>query len=344
MPPVHLNELLFPDRDVGFGRRIAELSEPESGPAADNLVSNEDSYPRVAGELARRTPRDAVYLGVGPDQNYTLIAHARPRLAIVMDYRRRNLLLHLVHKAIFSLSGDRVSYLTRLTCRRPGPLAADPGADALVRAFEAVEMDRGLLARTVAEVAEVLRPLGAVGEGEWPALATIQAKLAGPGLKARFLALPMYPTLARLVRTTDRDGQPAHLLAREEFYQTVRALELGDRVLPVVGDFAGPSALSGLGGWLRRRGLEVGSLYLSDVEFFLLRAGRFRASVENLARIPWAADALLVRTSTREIDHPERVPGDSSTTVVRPVAPFLEAAGAGRIRGVEDLFGDRAGP
>ena len=80
MPLVHLTDLLFPDRDVGFGRRIAELSEPESGPAADNLVSNEDSYPRVAGELARRTPKDAVYLGVGPDQNYTLMAHARPRL------------------------------------------------------------------------------------------------------------------------------------------------------------------------------------------------------------------------------------------------------------------------
>ena len=214
----------------------------------------------------------------------------------------------------------------------------------LSRAFEAVEMDRGLLARTVAEVAEVLRPLGAVGEGEWPALATIQAKLAGPGLKARFLALPMYPTLARLIRTTDRDGRPAHLLAREEFYQTVRTLELGDRVLPVVGDFASPSALPGLGGWLRRHGLAVGSIYLSDVEFFLLRAGKFRAFVENLARLPWADGALLVRTSTREIDHPERVPGDSSTTIVRPVAPFLEAAGAGRIRSVEDLFDDGAGP
>jgi hypothetical protein len=213
----------------------------------------------------------------------------------------------------------------------------------LVAAFEAAEMDRGLLDRTVAEVAEVLRPLGAVGEGEWPALATIQAKLAGPGLKARFLALPMYPTLAHLIRTTDRDGRPAHLLAREEFYQTVRTLQLGDRVLPVVGDFAGPAALPGLGGWLRRRGLAVGSLYLSDVEFFLLRAGRFRACVENLARLPWAAGALLVRTSTREIDHPERVPGDSSTTVVRPVAPFLEAAGAGRVRGVEDLFDGGAG-
>ena len=341
MPPLHLNELLFPDRDVGFGRRIAELSEPETGPAADNLVSNEDSYPRVAGELARRTPRESVYIGVGPDQNYTLMAHVRPRLAIIMDYRRRNLLLHLVHKAIFSLSGDRVAYLTRLTCRRPGPLPADPGADEIVAAFEAVEMDRGLLDRTVAEV---LRPTGAVGEGEWPALATIQAKLAGPGLKARFLALPMYPTLARLVRTTDRDGRPAHLLAREEFYQRVRALELGDRVLPVVGDFAGPSALPRLGGWLRRHGLAVGTLYLSDVEFFLLRAGRLRACVENLARLPWAEGALLVRTSTREIDHPDRVPGDSSTTIVRPVAPFLEAAGAGRVRRVEDLFDRGDGP
>ena len=40
MPPVHLNDLLFSDRDVGFGRRIAGLSEPESGPAADNRVSD----------------------------------------------------------------------------------------------------------------------------------------------------------------------------------------------------------------------------------------------------------------------------------------------------------------
>jgi hypothetical protein len=56
MPPIrHLQEILFPDRGASFVRIIAELSEPETGPAADNLISNEDSYPRVAGELARTT-------------------------------------------------------------------------------------------------------------------------------------------------------------------------------------------------------------------------------------------------------------------------------------------------
>jgi hypothetical protein len=150
--------------------------------------------------------------------------------------------------------------------------------------------------------------------------------------------LPIYPTLAQLIGTTDRDGRPAHLLARESFYRAVRGAQLGDRVIPVVGDFAGPSALPGLGAWLRGRGKAVAVLYVSDVEFFLLRSGRFPAYAAHLDRLPWADGALIVRTSTRAIDHPERVEGDDATTIVRPVAPFLEAARAGRIRSVDDLF------
>ncbi|MEJ7638668.1 MAG: hypothetical protein WKF75_12010 [Singulisphaera sp.] len=148
MPPVHLNELLFPDRDVGFGRLIAELSEPETGPAADNLVSNEDSYPRVAGELARRTPREGVYLGVGPDQNYTLMARmqghgwrsswttAAGTCCCTWSTRRSSL-------------GRSGGLPTRLTCRRPGPLGGS-GADELVVAFEAG------------------RWIGACSRGRWP--------------------------------------------------------------------------------------------------------------------------------------------------------------------------------
>jgi hypothetical protein len=56
VPPIrHLQEILFPDRGASFARIIAELSEPETGPAADHLISDEDSYPTVAGELARTT-------------------------------------------------------------------------------------------------------------------------------------------------------------------------------------------------------------------------------------------------------------------------------------------------
>jgi hypothetical protein len=337
LPPT-LADLLFPSRDVSFASIIRELSQRETGPAADNLVSNEDSYPRVAAEVARLCPPGGVYLGVGPDQNFTILSHAKPRLAFVMDYRRRNLLLHLVHKALFTLCGSRVAYLTRLTSRTPGRLPLDPTAEELVAAFQDAKFDRGLLEETVADVARVLQPLGLVAEAEWDDLATIQAKLAGPGMNARFLALPMYPTFGKLVKTRDRQGTPAHLLASEARYQRVRDLQRGDLVIPLVGDFGGPLSLPKLGDWLRARSLRLSLLYVSDVEFFLIRAGRFAAYAENLALLPWAEGAQIARTSTREIAHPDRMRGDSSTTILRAIASFLRSARSGQIQTADDLF------
>jgi hypothetical protein len=339
--PPHRIDLTFPGRDESFGAIVDRLSEPASGPHADNLVSNEDSFPSVAGVLGHLVRPGGVYLGVGPEQNFTYIAQTRPALAFVVDFRRRNLLLHLLHLALFSLASDRVGYLERLTARRPSRLPPDPSADDLADAFSRAPFDPARLDAVVSEVAAVLRPLDVLGDEEWPALATIQARLAGPGMNARFLALPMYPTFARLLTTIDREGRPAHVLAAESFYQAVRARQLGGRIIPLVGDFAGPSALPNLGAWLRRRGFTVDVLYASDVEFFLLRSGKFPAYVTNLGLLPWSDRALIVRTSTREIAHPERVAGDSSTTVVRAVAPFLDAAREGRIRTPDDLFAGR---
>ncbi len=333
-----LDDIQFPARDRPLARTVADLSEPEPGRAADNLITNEDSFARVAAEVARRVPAGGVYLGVGPDQNLTYVAHGRPRLGFVLDFRRRNALLHLVHKALLMLASDRAGYLARLLARAPGALADDPSADDLVAAFARPAMDRARLDAAIAAVAATLAPTGLVRDDEWPALATIQARLAGPGLEGRFLALPMYPTLARLVRSRDRDGRPAHFLARDDWYQAVRAAQVGDRILPITGDFAGDGALPRLAAWLHRRALPVSLLYLSDVEFFLLRSGRFPAFAANLARLPWLEGAALIRTSTREIPHPERAPGDSSTTILRPVAPFLDAALAGKIRTLDDLF------
>jgi len=129
------------------------------------------------------------------------------------------------------------------------------------------------------------------------------------------------------------------MLAREDLYRRVRDAQRAGRIVPLVGDLAGSGSLPRLAGWLRARGLRVSLLYVSDVEFFLLRAGRFADYVANLERLPWADGARLVRTSTRPLDgHPERVAGDAATTVLRPVAGFLARARAGRIRAPEDLF------
>lgn len=334
-----LADLTFPDRDETFDGLIRSLSEPQSGPHADNLITNEDSFGRVTGSLQRMVSPGNVYIGVGPDQNFSYIARSHPSIAFVLDYRRRNLRLHLLHKALFMLSDDRVSYLTRLTARRPAGLPREPNVDQLVQSFSTAPFDEALMERTRSEVLGLVRALGVLDESEEVDLQTIQTRLAGPGMDAKFLAMPIYPRFGKLIRTPGRDGQPAHMLASETTYRTVRDAQRGDLLIPLVADLAGVGALPRLRDWLRQKRQAVSVIYVSDVEFFLLKDNRFDAYVENLDRLPRTEDAVIIRSSTREIDHPERVPGDSATTIIRPLSPFLDAAKQGRIRTPDDLFG-----
>ena len=335
-------DLTFPARDQALGKVIFACSEATNARPADNFVSNEDSIPRILGQLARRAEKGGVYLGVGPDQNFSMIAHAEPSLAFLVDFRRRNLLLHLLQRALFALSSNRITYLRRLTSRSPPEIAHDPHFEHLVEAFQAAPYLKSSQPSLIKEVATVLKSLEIIQANEWQDLATMQTRLAGPGLNARFLALRMYPTLASLILAKDREGEPRHFLASESLYKRIRELQVNDRVLPVVGDFAGSHTFLALGEWLRARRFEASVIYVSDVEFFLIRQGRFAAYLANLERIPWSKSALLIRTSTREIDHPSRVPGDSSTTVIEPVSSFLRRANRGQIFTVVDLFDPRA--
>jgi hypothetical protein len=324
-----------------LGRWIRTLSEPESGPHADNLLTNEDSYLRVCGELRERAPENTVYLGVGPEQNLTYVAHARPSVAFIVDYRRRNLLVHLLHKALLTLSPDRWVYLSRL-CARPLPSAPDAGiaADDLLDRIGAATYEQARLEESTAEVARELDPLAILSHEDLRELGTIQARLARAGLNARFLPLPGYPTLAELIRTKDRQGRPAHHLADDRLYDTLRAAEREHRVVPLVGDFAasGDGAMRRLGNWLHTRQLTLGVIYLSDMEYFLLKAGRFATFLSNLERLPRHQEAIVIRTSTRPITHPERVNGDQCTTVIRRLEPLFVQSRDGKIKNYENLF------
>ena len=65
-----------------------------------------------------------VYVGVGPDQNFSYIAAIRPHAAVIIDIRRDNLLEHLLFKSIFAQSRNRVDYLAMLFGRqRPADTA-----------------------------------------------------------------------------------------------------------------------------------------------------------------------------------------------------------------------------
>jgi hypothetical protein len=89
-------------------------------------------------ELTRRVAPGGVYLGVGPEQNFTYIAAMRPRVAFILDLRRGNADLHLMYKALFELAADRADFVSRLNgfAYRFGAEFLSAGDSAIIRNFE----------------------------------------------------------------------------------------------------------------------------------------------------------------------------------------------------------------
>jgi hypothetical protein len=83
--------------DAEFWELLSAISEPGGYfRITDNYTSNEREIGRIYGMLrARRTSGD-VYVGVGPEQNFTYIAAIRPRMAFVVDIRRQAVVQHLM--------------------------------------------------------------------------------------------------------------------------------------------------------------------------------------------------------------------------------------------------------
>jgi hypothetical protein len=84
----------IPDRigDDVFWRMVSDYSEPGGFFRSDNFVSNEITFQWVLPELAKTTKLGGVYLGVGPDQNFTYIVAMQPKIAFIVDIRRQNML------------------------------------------------------------------------------------------------------------------------------------------------------------------------------------------------------------------------------------------------------------
>ena len=56
-----------------------------------NLTSNELWFQHVIPDSVARVKPGGVYLGVGPEQNFTYMAALRPKMAIIFDIRRGNI-------------------------------------------------------------------------------------------------------------------------------------------------------------------------------------------------------------------------------------------------------------
>jgi hypothetical protein len=337
---LHLSNHAQNETKSPFWNILKRLDDPPTGPSsADNLMTNEDSVASVVDEISKVVPKGQVYLGVGPDQNYSLMAHLEPSYGFILDYRKKNQLLHLLQKALVENSADRHAYLEHFWNRNLPELPLS--LNDIEKEFKilAKQPQNELLVQSAKElVTQTMSKWNILNDKEFHEIATIQARLAGPGPDARFLALKMYPTLGSLITMPSRSGQPSHWLASDRTYAAIRKMQLSDQILPIVGDWAGPGAIRRLAEHLKMNQLQVGCIYISDVEFFLLRGGLFQKYLENLSALPRHPESKIIRTSTRELNHTERVSGRSSTTVVRSLSRFLKSAKTGKIESWEDLF------
>jgi hypothetical protein len=326
-----------------FAELLDRLSEPGGYFPADNLVSNETSYLEVAETLADRFPTGGVYLGVGPDQNFNYIARLRPRWAFILDIRRQNLLQHLMYNAFFAEAADPYQFLCRLLsrpCPEQTPKAALLGIESMLTALDEVKPTPAELAKVEhAVIRHVQGRLGVpLAEDDQRELRLILRSFYEQQLQIRFrsssrpswLPLPSYRELL-LVRSPS--GRYGHYLASLEDYRFVRELERARRVVPVVGDFAGPHALKAIGRELKARGETVTAFYLSNVEFYLFRGGVFERFLENLGELPLREEdgSVLIRACFGfGRPHPLAQPGRISVTLLQPIPRYIALGSAGR--------------
>src|SRR5262252_617155 len=139
-----------------FGRYIEQWSEPEGYFDSDNFISNETSYLHVIDQLQKQVKPGGIYIGVGPDQNFSYIVHARPMLAIVTDIRRQNMLEHLWYKALFALASNRIEYLSLMTSREVPGIKAGSTLEQILHAVEESRTSEELFRKNAAAVKGLL--------------------------------------------------------------------------------------------------------------------------------------------------------------------------------------------
>ena len=298
--------------DSEFWSLSERISEPDgffrsNSGSSDNLLSNEDGLSAVAAALGTRVKPSGIYLGVGPEQNFTYIAATRPRLAFITDIRRGNLHLHLLYKALFEISNTRADFVARLFSRkRPAGLTSTSTALELMSAYIRVAPDDEAAFRVnlkaVTDHLTKTRGLP-LGRDELTGIEYVYENFHrfGPGINytSSIGRGGGAITYAALMATRDTTGKERSYLASEETFGWIKAMQTKNLIIPIVGDFAGPKALREVGAFLKEHSATVTAFYASNVEDYLRTNGVWQKFCANVAMIPIDTSSLFIRPGNR---------------------------------------------
>jgi hypothetical protein len=322
-----------PDRlsNQDFWKLASAFSESNGGFRSDNLLSNEGFLQYVIPDLLRIARPGRAYLGVGPEQNFTYIAALKPSVAFIIDIRRGNLDLHLMYKALFELSDDRVEFVSRLFSRkRPDGLNRSSTPQQIFEAFARAEPSEALYRDNLKAIEHQLvdvhrlallpddvsgdRGIEYVYRTFFTFGPAIQYSSSG-GFGGRY-----QPSYADLMSATDGNGESRSFLATEDRFAQLKEMESRNLIVPVVGNFAGPKAIRAVAAYLKEHHTLVSAFYLSNVEQYLRMDGLWADFCANAATLPVDETSLFIH-STR---NPQNGFGRATGSLASELLPIAE--------------------
>jgi len=305
--------------DDAFWKLIEDASEPNGEFPSENFVSNEAGFQMVLPallEVTKSSP-NGVYIGVGPEQNFTYAAALRSKMAFVIDIRRQNMLVHLIYKALFEMSDNRADFIARLfSRRRPEGISKNSSVAELFNAFAPIPYDTDSYQKNLEGITNLLLTKHKFGLTRQDQTNIEHVFLAfreyGPGINYNSgtvtrVGAPAPPNYADVMTATDTQGIQQSYLANEENYRFIRDMEGRNMMIPLTGDFGGTKAFRAVGQYLKDHGATVSAFYTSNVEEYLFQSsggpvgdrnpsGTAPNFYANVAMLPLDAASTFIRS------------------------------------------------
>jgi hypothetical protein len=334
--------------DAEFWKLATESSEEDGYFRSDNLLSNETTYQWVISDVLKTAKQGRVYLGVGPEQNFTYIAALKPTMAFIIDIRHGNFDVHLMYKALFELSKDRIDFAFRLFSRkRPAELRPQATIREIIGALRASDGNKEIYEENLKAIEDQLLkkhsfPL-TEGDREGIAWALSNYYRFGPDINyGSSLSAGVLPpsvigvsggragntgaTYGSLMTADDGQGQNRSFLASEENFQFLKDLETRNMVIPVVGDFAGNKAIRAVGQYLKGVDAKVSAFYVSNVEQFLVQGGTWETFCRSVRSLPVDETSVFIRSGRGGPYTANSTGGNVQSSSTAPMFPELMCA------------------
>jgi len=303
--PLYAQESL-PERlsDEEFWKLSSEFSEPDGTFRSDNLLSNEIYFQFVIPLLNSTVKTGNVYMGVGPEQNFTYIAALKPKMVFIVDIRRGNLDLQLLYKAIFEMSKDRAEFVSRLFARKqPDGIGPNSTVKEIFDAVTIAPTSTDMYAENLQAIKDHLTKKHGfpLSEADLDGIDWVYGNFHRYNTRITYGSSGRggggnSVNYADLMTATDEQGVFRSYLANEANFNVLKSLHTQNLLVPVVGNFAGPKAIRSVGQYVKERGGTVVAFYLSNVEQYLQQDGIWTDFCRNVAALPLDASSTFIRS------------------------------------------------